>query len=433
MPENTEQSTSRKRERRSRGAVEPFNSIQPAARAGARSESPLEIPDGARKEAERQNTAAKATDSPRNASGNKGFEAIPEQILDRYYRIGTEFYLDNGELAFVNDGHRLRTRSENVMIVQDFMLMASYNGHGAITVTGTDRFRREAWAQAYRLGIEVDGYTPSEHDKKQLVRTLAREHARGVKTSGEEPSPRQAPANAGPAAEPPSVADLPRREPSAPVSGAQGEGKPRAYVGELLEHGRDHYLHNPREDMSYYVKLATKSGITEQWGVDLDRALTESKSHPKIGDEVALLQTGTEPVKVTARLYDEAGQFLGEEDKEAQRNQWQIEKREFFDERAQLASVLRDTSVSAQVAGERHPQLVGSYFLIKQAEEFAKQTYQTRAEQESFVKLLRERVADEIERGAALRTTQLRERAARSPAPEPYEARDPRQHERVLV
>jgi putative DNA primase/helicase len=200
-----------------------------------------------------------------------------------------------------------------------------------------------------------------------------------------------------------------------------------------LEHGRDHYLHNPREDMSYYVKLATKTGVTEQWGVDLDRALTESKSRPQIGDEVALLQTGKKPVTVTARLYDEAGQFLGEEDKSAQRNQWQIEKREFFDQRAQLASVLRDANVTAQVGGERHPQLVGSYFLLKQAEEFAKQTYQTRAEQESFTQLLRERLADEIERGAALRTTQIRDRAPRSQAAEPNEPRGPRQPEHVLV
>lgn len=433
MAENTAEATGRKRDRRSRGGTEQLNSIQPAAPAATGSARTTESSDGAKREPERQNALAKPAEPPRTASSNRGFESVPEQILDRYYRIGSEFFLDNGELAFVNDGHRLTTRSENVIIVRDFVLIASHNGHSAITVAGTDRFRREVWAQAYRLGIEVNGYTPTEQDKKQLVRTLAREDVRGARSPVEEPSQRQAPANAGPAAETPPAPDLPRQGQSAPALGAGSEGKLRGYVGELLEHGRDHYLHNPREDMSYYVKLAAKTGVTEQWGVDLERALKESKSHPQIGDEVALLRIGQKPVTVTARLYDEAGQFLGEEDKSAQRNQWQIEKREFFDERAQLASVLRDTSISPQAGGGQHPQLVGTYFLIKQAEEFAKQTYQSRADQESFTKLLRERLAEEIERGAALRTTRIRDRGAPAQAPESYEQRGPRQPERILV
>jgi hypothetical protein len=94
--------------------------------------------------------------------------------------------------------------------------------------------------------------------------------------------------------------------------------------------------------------------------------------------------------------------------------------------------VLRDPRLSAQEGGQRHPQLVGTYFLLKQGEEFAKQAYPVEAERNSFLTLLRERVAEEIERGEALRTTHFRDRA-RTPEPElngPDDSRAARQGRR---
>ncbi len=53
---------------------------------------------------------------------------------------------------------------------------------------------------------------------------------------------------------------------------------------------------------------------------------------------------------------------------------------------------------------------MGTYFIIKQAEEFAKERFRTREERQRFVDYTRERLAQIIERGDALPTTQIRSR-----------------------
>jgi hypothetical protein len=164
--------------------------------------------------------------------------------------------------------------------------------------------------------------------------------------------------------------------------------------------------------MSYYVQVGTDNGAIDLWGLDLKRALAEAKSRPKTGDLVVVRQTGQRDVTVRAREFDEAGRFLGERDKDTHRNRWSIEKEEFVRERAGLAAVLRDGRVSAERGTQAHPQLLGSYFIIKEAEEYAKQRYRTRQERERFVEYTRERLAQVVERGEALPTTRIRSRPA---------------------
>ena len=353
-----------------------------------------------------------------------GFESVPETVLDHYYRIGPKYYLDNGELAFENRGDALTTKSENTQIVRDLLAIAQHNGHRNLTVAGTERFRREVWGQALRLGIEIQGYQPTEHDEKQWVRKLAREDADRRTLDGPSEAREEG------AATTPTPDLVPGPEPALSRPRAGGP-RPRASVvhnGELLDHGRDHYQHNPREAQSYYVALETRNGPVELWGVDLERALTESKSAPQRGDQVTVRQTGQRPVTVSAARFDEAGKFIGQEDKPARRNEWTVEKTTFVAERAELATVVRDSRISAQQAGDRYPQLVGTYFLLKEAQEFAKAHYKTPAERESFAQFIRERLADEIERGEPLRTTQIRERnrqTAASRRDPPTQSRDP--------
>jgi hypothetical protein len=179
-------------------------------------------------------------------------------------------------------------------------------------------------------------------------------------------------------------------------------------MGELLEHGAEHYQRNPREDMSYYVQVGTPNGAIDLWGLDLKRALAEAKSRPQIGDLIVVRQTGQRGVTVRSREFDEAGRFLGERDKDTHRNRWSVEKEEFVRERAQFAAVLRNERVSSERGTEAHPQLLGSYFIIKEAEEYAKRRYRTREERQLFVASTRERLAQIIERGEALPTTRIR-------------------------
>ncbi|MEJ1962915.1 MAG: LPD7 domain-containing protein [Gammaproteobacteria bacterium] len=356
---------------------------------------------------------------------------MPEIVHERYYSIDNRWFLDSGEEAFVNHGDRLTTKSENRQIVRDLIEIARENRAEAITVTGTEAFRKTAWREAQRAGLRVEGYAPTQHDEKQFVREMARERAaqRGGGADARADSERT-PDRAAP--EPTETPARPRRQSrdsraagdgasgeraAAEPSGRQAETartvKDRFYYGELLEHGAENYKWNPQEDMSYFVKIGTSTGVQELWGKDLERALRESKSRPQVGEQIGVRQTGQQSVTVQERELDDAGNIVGEKEKHTHRNAWLIEKREFFEERARIARTVRDPAVPAREAVARHPQLVGTELVLKQAEEFAK-TLNDPATREAFLAALRNTVADEIARGQPLRTTRVRTPEARA-------------------
>lgn len=375
---------------------------------------------------------------PRPASGPRAesttsFDAVPEGILDRYYRIGGRYFLDNGEFAFENHGNRLSTKSDNTEIARDMVDFVRHNGAKTIAVTGTDRFRFEAWAAAQRLGIAVEGFTPDEHQEKQLVRQMAKEgvpHRPSSTRDREEDREAEARSSSAPPAaaaaqreastqqspQPePSKAD--RRPRAAPEPGPErtegivrGSPQDRLYHGKLLDFGAENYKRSPHEDMSYFVQIDTPRGPIELWGKDLERALRESKTQPKKGDEVAVLQTGQKPVTVQASVYDEAGAYVGKEEKGATFNEWQVEKREFIVERHRLAAAVRDLRVTPQEGTRQHPQLAGTYAYLREAELFAEHLSKYPDRQRRFIELAREEVAQRIERGESLPTTRLKTR-----------------------
>lgn len=437
----TPDSSPDKRDRRAktgRAAVEQtVNTLSPTP--VARAPEPHEPPVGARETtspaqptpAERRGSAPETTSKDETLAG---FAAVPDRILDRYYRIGTKYYLDNGELAFTHHSDRLTTPSENSEIARDLVEIARHNGIHDITVTGTERFRREVWAAATRLGVEVRGYEPTLHDEKQLVRAMAREDAarRGIRDEGRGAVPESdgSPAATARAAAPPGTGPSTRDGTgSPPAVGGPGADAPRVfgeggvasdghaaragraagdrraasegrtYAGELLDHGPEHYQRNPREDMSYYVQVGTANGAVDLWGLDLKRALAEAKSRPRIGDRVVLRQTGQRDVTVRTREFDEAGRFLGERDKDTHRNRWSIEKEDFVRERARLAAVLRDEQVSAERGARAHPLgLVSVRDHLRAAAEFAARRIAHPEDRERFVAAVRKALEGSKER-----------------------------------
>jgi hypothetical protein len=318
---------------------------------------------------------------------------VPQSVRDRFVQDGHRFYFADGKEAFKDRGRRLTTSSENTQVVHSLIEIARSRGWTEVTVSGTERFRQEAWRQARLAGLAVRGYKPNEVEQQQLVRALARSLQRAA--DGVDVIASEAPANAAHNIE-------------AALTVPQGRER---IAGQLLEHGRDSYRHDPNEEPSYFVKIRTADGSREIWGKDIERALAKSLSQPQVGDEVVLHQTGRDAVTVK-RLERGPHGKLQPKEADVYRNRWVIEKREFFEERTRAADVVRDYSVDPRRAVRERPQLVGTYLNLRAAE-LASRALRDPEDQKRFLAQVRSALADGIERGEPLPTARLRERVQR--------------------
>lgn len=382
----------------------PDDTTPARARSGAPAENSVRPAKTRRKDAARAAEETKRAAKPARAAAVT--EPVPEEVRKRFLQVKNRYYFPDGARAFTDRGDRLTTPSENTEVVRSLIAIAKAREWNEITVRGTERFRKEAWLAGRMAGLEVRGYRPSELEHAHLVRALARQN--GV-TSGETPN---APKD--------QRAPQPERELRA------RERQKGLLTGRLIDHGRATYQHDPRAPMSYFVKLETPRGDRTIWGVDLERAFKDSLTQPQIGDEVGLRSVRQDAVKVKAAERDSDGKVIGERDLETHRNRWTLEKRGFFEERAEAARIVRDATVNPKQAVKQHPELVGTYLQVHAAELAAKR-FRDPEDRARFVAKVRSALADSVARGEPLPAVRLRNRAPeRAPqvrAPEAAPAR----------
>jgi len=336
---------------------------------------------------------------------------VPDEIKQRFVQVGNKYHFPDGARAFTDHGNRLTSPSENSEVIKSLISIAQARGWSDVTISGTERFKKEAWFAARVAGLDVRGYSPTEFEHGRLVRALARA---------------QVPAAQPPAPSAQSSSSLPRAErvpatsraddPPGLAHDAIHEQRRTLHVGRLVDHGSAPYRHDPHNDMSYYVRIETPSGERDIWGIDLDRALNLALTRPQIGDEIGLRSLRQDAVKISRREYDAEGRVVGERELGARRNAWIVEKREFFRERAQAARVLRDPGVDRQAAVKQHPELLGTYLQLHAAELAAK-TLRNPEDQRRFVESVRTALADSVARGEPLATVPLKEPAAQRREP----------------
>jgi len=73
---------------------------------------------------------------------------VPQSVRDRFVQDGHRFYFPDGAPAFRDLGRRLTTPSENTQVIHSLIEIARSRGWTEVSVTGTERFRHEAWRQA---------------------------------------------------------------------------------------------------------------------------------------------------------------------------------------------------------------------------------------------------------------------------------------------
>ena len=162
--------------------------------------------------------------------------------------------------------------------------------------------------------------------------------------------------------------------------------------------------------MSYFLKLETTHGVREIWGVDLERALRESLSQAQKGDEVSVWTVGQEQVLLHTRSR-QSGAAAAEHT--VHRNRWRVEKLDFLKAREQAAQVVRNQSVSAAQAVQRHPELAGAYVSLRAAHLAAKRIADPN-DRSRFMANVREALAGSVARGEPLPIAPLKVRGDRA-------------------
>lgn len=364
----------------------------------------LEEPASSSSEARRRKAVAQGENSVErgDTQDKSSFARIPDSVLERFVKIGNQFYFPDGKEAFAWEKGRLTTRSENAIVITSMVAIAREESPtGTVRVTGTDFFRKEAWFAAGLTGLKVEGYEPTELEQERLVRAIARRAAPGDTLPATDREKREG-------------------ESSAPAKPAGDRAKAPAesefLVGRLVDHGAAPYQHNPKEAMSYFVRIETARGERDVWGVDLERAFHESLSRPGLGDEVGIRTTGRESVTVPIVKQAPDGQEIHDE-LDTYRNRWIIERVEFLAERKVMAKVFRDVSITAEEGTRRHRGLEGSYWQLQMGQAVANEQSGSKLHREQFVQHLREHLARGIEYGYPLETAQLREREDRTVEP----------------
>lgn len=339
--------------------------------------------------------------TPREKAGESRSARVPDSVHERFIQIGDNFYFPDGTEAFRREQNRLTTRSENAIVIQSMVAVAREESvKGVVEVGGTDFFKKEVWFAASLVGLRVDGYQPTEFERERLVRALAAR--RGVKPPDREQ-------------------EVPGNLTSAAPKGNRPEERPlntnEFITGKLVDHGPAPYKHNPKEAKSYFVRIETERGDRDLWGVDLERAFRHSLSNPGIGDEIGIRAIGKEAVTVQAAKRDASGREIGREELDTHRNQWSVERKEFFDQRQDMAAVFRDPSISATEGIKRHSGLEGSYRKLEMGQVHAAEQYNSNTHRTQFVDHLREYLAKSIEYGQPLEPARPSGREERSLEP----------------
>jgi Large polyvalent protein-associated domain 7 len=201
--------------------------------------------------------------------------------------------------------------------------------------------------------------------------------------------------------------------PQATQTAVPAESRSTFLSGRLIEAGAAPYKFDDKENPSYFVKVQTDKGERTVWGVDLERALAESKTGVKPGDQVTIENQGSKPVTVKVPVRNQDGQVVSEKSLNTHRNAWVVEKPEYFDERAEKAAAFRNGDRAKQELVAQYPDLTNAIATMRLGELFAEKLIERPEDRRRVVNSLRETLADALERGETIQAPKIKEATVR--------------------
>ena len=327
--------------------------------------------------------------------GRPANRAVPDAVARRFLRIDDRYFFPDRTLAFIDQGTRLTVRSHNLEVVHGIVAIMQARGWQAVRLTGTGEFRQKVWHEASLRGIAVQGYEPTPLERQQLERAMARTRGPGRRaadgTAPNGPTPLQQ---------------------ATDERGASRDGLRPPITGVLLAHAAAPYQFDPGQRMSYYLRVRTEVGERTLWGADLERALAESRSGPRIGDEVVLRQRGARPVTVRVPDRNAAGELVGQKKILAQRMGWTVERPQYLESLRHKAELLRTGELAAGAVLTQYPDLAGALAGLRLAEQFARRLTPRPDEQARVLQAIRNGMANAVAQGEHIRLPAQRMRSS---------------------
>lgn len=227
-----------------------------------------------------------------------------------------------------------------------------------------------------------------------------------------EPPPPQRPLPADgplPVAEIVSRLKLERGAPSAPTAPRSRPG--RIITGRLQAYGRANYQFEANGSPSYYVKILSSRGLETLWGVDLERAVQQAQTQPKIGSIVGAQRVGSELVTLAGAA--------AARPRTARRARWIVESVAYFAASIDRARREREAQLADQKALEERPELRSAFVSLPVAQKFADRNIADLHDRELFIERVKAVMALSARKGAPIPAARRRVAAADGPRQRP--------------
>lgn len=302
--------------------------------------------------------------------------AILERLASRYLRVKNQYYFQDKTLAFEDGGKKLKVETENITVIRDAIAIAEDRNWQTIKISGSDNFKQHVWREASLKGLEVVGYKPTQLEVAELEKTKTALQAKQQ------------------------------------VAGAQRD-RDGMITGTLLDHGPDHYKHDPNQGKSYFVKLEVDGKEVTKWGADFKRAFKESQSKPEIGDKIIMESVGQQSVNIGTTERDANGNEV-ESKKAVKKNTWRVEREDYQTALEEQAQAIRTGREIESNVIRQMPQVAEAITAAKLGEKIAEQAHQSGTiksedEKEALVFLIREGLASALAKGKTISAPEIRE------------------------
>lgn len=224
------------------------------------------------------------------------------------------------------------------------------------------------------------------------------------------PPKRERPADGPlPVAEIVSRLKIERGSPAVPAAPRSRPG--RIITGRLEAHGRANYQFEAKGSPSYYVKMVSSRGAETLWGVDLERAIQQSKTQPAIGSVIGVQRLGSELVTLPP---SGAGR-----PRTARRARWIVESVTYFAESIERARRDREAQLADEKALRDRPELRSAFVSLPVAEKFAEQRIPDPRDRKLFVERVKAVMALSARQGTPIPAPRLARRERATPVPTP--------------